>query len=475
MPGERHPPPSRLRFAFAQGRALPKIESCDTGSQGSQHMGESVSEELDIDQLPAWGIVALAARCGRLALPFFDYWRDPMRRHLNVIESNSLLRVINLCETVAAISAESMVAKTATLNAANTAFEIARRHGTAAMSTDHEYFQTQLCCKTERVLNASLLTTHPTQRQLIAASIIRPSIAEVAVAAAKAAHNGTSKLAVGFAQWAVRCLVHAADTTGEIDATSLELVAKSRDQLQRDFRRLDEAGRAWGAGKDTTAIGPEFFESIGDTDPFAAPSIPGIHLPEAPRVADWSRGTPPYAFVSSLPRWVLVALAARCGRRAMRVAKADWLVKDIHEAGDRLLQLVEDAAANKTVVAAATPEAESAYEVVARACHQAPRPASRNALFAVYLAAGASMVEWPRSNSCTDQEINRSKSNLVGEVTSTIRITMEAFRCRREADAEIAALGEDILSISARSKEQGWTDVTAIPRETFPPIVDLNP
>jgi len=438
-------------------------------------VGESVYEESDIGQLPAWGAVAFAARCGRLALPFFDYWRDPARRHLNRVESNSLQRVINICEAVAATSAESMDAKTATLKAANTALEIARRLGTAGMSTDHEYFQTQLCCKTEQVLNKSLLTANPTQRQLIAASIIRPSIGEVAVAAAKAAHNGTSKLAVGFAQWAVRCLVHAADTTGEIDSSGLELVAKLKDQLQCDFRRLVEAGVAWGAGKDTEPVGPEFFGSNTDPTQNAAPTTPRIQIPDSPRLVDWSRGKSPHDFVSALPRWVLVALAARCGRRAMRVVKADWLVKDIHEAGDQLMQLVEEAAANKTVIAPATPGAESAYEVVARACHHAPRPASRNALFAVYQAAGASMVEWPRSVSCTDEEIKRSKSNLVGEVTSTILTTMEALRCRREADAEIAALGEDILSISARSKVQGWTDVTEIPRETFPPMADLNP
>ncbi|MBA5868331.1 MAG: hypothetical protein GDA67_16685 [Nitrospira sp. CR1.3] len=438
-------------------------------------MSESVYEESDICQLPSWGIVALAARCGRLALPFFDYWKDPSRRYLSMIETKSIQRVIHICETVAATGDESMDAKTATQKAANTVFEIARRRGTAELSTDHEHFQAQLCCKTERVLNVSLLTTQSTQRQLIAASVIRPSIGEVALAAANASHRGTSKFAVGFAQWAIRCFVQGADTTGEFDPSSLELVSKSKDQLQHDFHRLVEAGKTWGAGKDTMPVGPEFFESNTDPAQYAAPSIPRIQSPEAPRLVYWDRGVPPYGFVSALPRWVLVALAARCGQRAMRVVKSDWLVKDVHDAGDQLMQLVEEAAARKTVITPATPGAESAYEVVARACHHAPRPASRNALFAVYQAAGASMVEWPRSNSCSDDDIERSKSNLVGEVTGTILATIEALKCRREHEAEIAALGEDVLSISAMSKARRWTDVTEIPRKTFPPLADLNP
>jgi len=176
--------------------------------------------------------------------------------------------------------------------------------------------------------------------------------------------------------------------------------------------------------------------------------------------------------IAELPRWAVVAFAARCARRALSL----YTLEDRGEVA-RAVELAENCAANAAKVAASVSGdvvrevyAISTARILARGfTHANAATAAANAVNAA-ASASATSADWAVKYAdwavkyAADTAVSDSKEkcspNLVDEVAEHTRIVAYAF------------IRDDFDRLKWRCDEGDWDDSTGVPPSVFSPLED---
>jgi hypothetical protein len=152
----------------------------------------------------------------------------------------------------------------------------------------------------------------------------------------------------------------------------------------------------------------------------------------------------------ALPRWAVVAFAARCARRVQPLFTHFWpkAPREHIEAVDRAISL--------TQASAADPSSVSTYEVRAAADY----------VDDAYVAATAADI--PEAAYATSPAANAAHAAAADADSAFLGAFLTA-RAARAADA-VVAMRRDYELLRAAAASEGWTDDTPVPPEFFGPL-----
>lgn len=247
---------------------------------------ESVPTEKDLESLPRWAKVAFAARCARRVQPLFQsYWPGAPKEHTKTIE-----RAISDAEGSARVGRATI----STLEAARSARDVAD----AAFAHVGAYFN----------LGDAVLVSAAYAAAATAASAATAATTDIVDAGVNVAVVDTAKAAVAAVKGA------SADLSSVSADAARDTVMTA---MWHDVNRLQALAEA-GAWTNETPVPASFFDE--PLWPYGVPEA--WPLSEHSQPSNTNRTEPPKeADLQGLPRWAVVAFAARSAEIALGVAR----------------------------------------------------------------------------------------------------------------------------------------------------------
>lgn len=182
-------------------------------------------------------------------------------------------------------------------------------------------------------------------------------------------------------------------------------------------------------------------------------------------MADEDAGLPTLDEIARLPRWAIVAFAARCARRALPLFQSGWPgASEMYvQAIERAVGMAEMSIAERGAKADAAAIRHAAY-----AADRAAADAFAAAAFTTTPAVGAARAAQLAANAAANATDNRDNAE------DNPAIAASTGRVAASAGVAVAEIRSDFDRLVRAAARDRWNKNTSVPPSFFPPLLNAS-